>query len=174
MKIFFTGASGVGKSTLVERLQKLYPHLFRPQNFTRPMHSALGFPTNSDITNEVQFATTAFMTYQIITHDDIIYDRCTVDSLVYTQLAKNITDEQYKYHLESFKSIFENLEDAYYFYIPIEFELEEDGIRSKDIEFQKKTDKLIKEFLIENDINFYEITGTVEERMTKILKILGD
>lgn len=168
MRIIFTGASGVGKSTLVEKFLKEHPEYYRPPSFSRPMNSFLGMPLNEESTHESQYATTAFMAHQIITHENLIYDRGIPDCLIYTKASKNISKNQYKKHKKDFMPIFEKV-NMLHFYIPIEFEMEEDGVRSLDEEYRRKTDKSMKKFLDKNDIFYETLTGTVDERYEQML-----
>lgn len=58
------------------------------------------------------------------------------------------------------------------FYIPIEFSLEQDGIRYSDLEFQKLHDRETKLILDFYKIPYHVITGTIEERLDQIQRIL--
>lgn len=56
------------------------------------------------------------------------------------------------------------------FYLPIEFPIEDDGIRSTDPEFQRKIDERYKNVLNEWDIKHEVISGSIEDRLQKILE----
>ena len=171
MRILLTGASGVGKSTLVKRFLEDNPEFYYPKNFIRPMHSFLDFPINENATNESQYASTAYLAHQIITNENIIFDRGIVDYLVWTKMSKNISKKQYKKHKNDFEKAL-HLHDVIHLYIPIEFEIEDDGYRSLDNEYRKKTDKNIKKFLDKNNIFYETLTGTVDERYEKMKLII--
>jgi len=171
IRIILTGASGVGKSTLVEKFIKEHPEYYRPPSFSRPMNLMLGFPLNEDATHESQYATTAFMSHQILTHNNLIYDRGIIDCLAYTNLSKNISKSQYKKHKMDFMPIFEKV-DILHLYIPIEFDMKDDGIRSKDEKYRRKTDKFMKKFLDKNNIFYETLTGTVDERYEQMLNAI--
>lgn len=55
------------------------------------------------------------------------------------------------------------------FYTPIEFPLEKDGVRFEDTRFQKQIDKKILEILDTFNIQYEELTGSIDERVQKVL-----
>lgn len=171
MKILFTGASGVGKSTLVDLFIKSNPEYKRTINFTREFKDYLNFPINENVTNESQYAATTMQAYQIVKNDNIISDRSLVDFLVWTKMSKNISKKQYKKHKKDFLNYIKS-DDIIHFYIPIEFEIENDGYRSLDKSYRKKIDKKIKKFLKKNKIHHYTLTGNIDERYQKMIMFL--
>ena len=168
MKILFTGASGVGKTTLVNIFIKNNPDYKRTENFTREFRDYLNFPINENVTNESQYAITSMHAYQIVKNDDIISDRSLVDFLVWTKMSKNISKKQYKKHKEDFLKYIKK-EDVVHFYIPVEFEVKDDKYRSLDESYRRKIDKKIKKFLKKNEIPYYELTGSIAERYQKMM-----
>jgi len=110
------------------------------------------------------------MAHSIITHDDLIYDRGIVDCLGYSALSENITEEELKIYEEHFGDA---LKGCIHFYVPIEFDLVDDGVRSKNEEYRRKTDKWMKDYLDNNDIEYYVLKGTVEERYDKMKEIIN-
>ena len=63
-------------------------------------------------------------------------------------------------------------ENVNYFYIPIEFELEDDGVRFVDFELQKKVDEELKKSIEKYNIKTTKLTGSVEERIEQIQQAL--
>jgi nicotinamide riboside kinase len=57
-------------------------------------------------------------------------------------------------------------------YIPIEFPVVDDGVRSVDEGFREEVDFMIKNLLDCAEINYHTITGTVEERIKMIDELL--
>jgi hypothetical protein len=59
-------------------------------------------------------------------------------------------------------------------YVPIEFELAEDGLRSADPGEQAAIDFMIKNILDTAGIEYITVTGTVEERVAQIENALAN
>ena len=59
-------------------------------------------------------------------------------------------------------------ENVNYFYIPIEFKLEDDGVRFTDIDLQKKVDKELKKSIKKYNLKVTKLTGSVEDRIKQI------
>jgi len=171
MRILFTGASGVGKTTLVDKFLLDHSQYYKPDNFIRTMHSYFNFPLNEDTSYEFQYAVTAFMSHQIITNEFMISDRSLVDYMIWSKMAKNISKRQYKKIKKDFIKLLKDKE-IIHFYIPIEFDLEQDKFRSKDKKYRNKIDKNIKKFLDKNKIPYVTLTGDVKERYDKMIKTI--
>lgn len=57
-------------------------------------------------------------------------------------------------------------------YLPVEFELVEDGVRSTSKEYQLTIDGYIREILKESGVSYHTITGDVKQRFEKLRAIL--
>ena len=76
----------------------------------------------------------------------------------------------------------EENDDIVYFYVPIEFDVEDDGFRSTNEEFRREIDKNISDMFdymeeLHMGLNVFTLRGTVEERlatMEEIMKQYGD
>lgn len=100
-------------------------------------------------------------------------DRSFIDFVAYTHafytrghLSKNFRDAMVK---ELTKRL------DYYdivFYLPIEFEIVDDGIRSIDVELQKEVDSHIREMLSMFD-SVVTLKGTLDERIAQIRNSIG-
>lgn len=166
MRIFFCGAPGVGKSTLVHEIAKQIPSLVVHDSM-----SALFMKSK-----EEQFESTTFqnrvnlycLNIFLNSDRDLIMSRSIIDSL-----ALN-TD---KTSLEYIQSLVPDSvrRDDFYFYLPIEFEISEreDGLRSTDRDYQSDIDKKIyNTFCSFPSKNKYLISGSRESRVNKILEIV--
>lgn len=172
MKILFTGASGVGKTTLVDKFLSEYNNFYKPDNFIRTMHNYFNFSLNEETSYEFQYAVTAFMSHQIITNEFMISDRSLVDYMIWSKMAKNISKKQYKKIKKDFIKLLKDKE-IIHFYIPIEFDLEQDKFRSKDKKYRDEIDKNIKKFLDKNKISYVTLTGDIENRYNKMIKTIN-
>jgi hypothetical protein len=108
--------------------------------------------------------------------DDItISDRTVYDQLAYIRYAHengNITFDEYRL-LEQYVTYWGHTYD-YIFYIPIEFPMKEDGVRSPDEYYRKAIDVNIKDILNEHVDGLYrcEVRGTPQERAAIVKNVI--
>ena len=170
MKISLSGAQCTGKSTLMKALREEFPdnYVFFDE-VVRKLVKEEGIKINKDFDFDSQHS---IMTKHIKNMDRInfVTDRGLLDSFVYAYYGH----EEGKFSKNDFR-IFEFLfttfirEYDHIFYLPIEFELEDDGFRSIDNEFRNKIDKLFKELLEKYNVEHTILEGNVKERI-KIIK----
>lgn len=166
-RIILTGAQGTGKTTLMNALTtdgtRAISHIRK--------HAA---ETNIDISSVSEKGQKEFfksLKKELSSKRNYVSDRgltCvaayTYSKALYGEISKKIADKQYldiiKFHTEN--------PDILLVYVPIEFELEDDGTRSTDPAFQAKIDFLIKNLLTTTGIKYITVTGSVEERLAQI------
>lgn len=170
MKICFTGSHGTGKSTLCNELTKHLPKAFYIQEIARQEITRIGrLPYNMTDTERFEFQK-RLLQLQLqaeAEHDNFMSDRGLMDILAYSYDLP-----QYQQLLEiALKS---NIATRYsmVFYIPIEIEPVDDGIRSDDPVYQLDIDRKIVQICSDLGINTYVITGSVEERTKQVLDTL--
>lgn len=177
MKIVFAGISGTGKTTLINALvekgiskEKIMPSIGRTM-------MNMGLEINEKGTESTQIEALLITLEQSMATGGL-YARSWLDGLVYTKylfekgkVSSDIMDTWKRYadrHINDFD---------YYFYIRPEFEMEEDGVRSTDKEFYERSKVLMEEFVqyykLEYGIEFHELTGSVEERVEQVSKVLN-
>jgi nicotinamide riboside kinase len=172
MKIGFTGTMSVGKTTLVNALKEL-PEF---ENYTfRTERSKylrdLGIPLNTDSTIKGQIIFLAERASELL-QPRIITDRTIIDVMAFTKLAESIPH----YIGDQFETLASNLvrEYDYIFYIsPKGIPIEDNGVRTTDIEYRDKVDKEIQRILKKRAPQHIELYGTTEERIQKIKQVLG-
>ena len=172
MKIGFTGTMSVGKTTLVNALKEL-PEF---ENYTfRTERSKylrdLGIPLNTDSTIKGQIIFLAERASELL-QPRIITDRTIIDVMAFTKLAESIPH----YIGDQFETLASNLvrEYDYIFYIsPKGIPIEDNGVRTTDIEYRDKVDKEIQRILKERAPQHIELYETTEERIQKIKQVLG-
>ncbi|MDA8685633.1 ATP-binding protein [Robiginitalea sp.] len=172
MKIGLCGTMSVGKTTLVNALQKL-PQ-FKDYNFATERSkylSDLGIPLNTDSTLKGQTVFLAERCAELM-QGNIITDRTVLDVMAFTMNAKSIPHQD--------KDVFEQYakefirEYDYIFYIsPYGLPIEDNGVRETDEHYRDLIDftitTLIKRYSYMMD-NVEVIKGTTDERINQILK----
>lgn len=109
---------------------------------------------------------------------DFITDRSYFDILAYSKTFMTIEDYN---KLES--NIKERIKEKeyrlwakwwyhYMFYIPVEFPLEDDGVRFNDNWYQNEVDDILREILNDFGIEYIEISWTNDERVAKLMNII--
>ena len=102
-----------------------------------------------------------------------IMTRCPLDTIAYAMADVDIT-----YHTtsECLKVLQEDdkfrkaLENSLFVYLPIEFGIEDDGVRPTDVVFQSKVDAAMHKLMNMFGILPQVVSGTVEERLNSILQ----
>lgn len=186
MKIVFIGAHGTGKSTLATDLQrclskiKSFPLI---ESVARQCRSALKSndiykildDNAQDKMKQEMITDFAFWDFERICswNIDCIMTRCPLDVVAYEivnyghneGVLKNLS----KLFDFKFKGYFNN---CIFFYIPIEFDLVDDGIRPMGKEYQKKVDKAMLDLVNNLDLPIITITGDKQERLNKCIDVL--
>lgn len=106
--------------------------------------------------------------------DVVITDRTTFDQLAYIEYAYRdaMTISENKYELlKRYALAWANTYDVL-FYVPIEFDLVNDGVRSTDDNYRRKIDEYIIDMINDKNRRYYTLTGTVDERLKQIKEII--
>ena len=170
MKIAFTGAQSTGKTTLLKELKR-DPELFLKYDFrdeiTRRMQKQ-GLLINEGGTDMTQLLImNSHIKNSLI--DNVIMDRCALDGVVYTDwMGRNGKVQQWvlEYADNVFKMLIHRYD--YIFYLAPEFSIEDDGIRSIDINFQNEIVDIFEKYINAYKIPVIRLTGTVEQRLIKV------
>jgi len=176
LTIGLCGAQGVGKSTLAKRLaEELNLPLITEQ--ARKAAGALGLDKLPNPRTEVALSN-AFQNlclhYQIEEENkypSFISDRTTIDNALY-YLMNNAFHGEPADNILYYQKCIENAKRYNLLvYIPIEFELKDDGFRDNNRFRQQEADFLIKG-LLETMNPYYVIArGTVEKRVSTVLEL---
>lgn len=185
MHISISGTQSVGKTTLLNEL-KNHPE-FKDYKFVEEATRwilPLGLPINEEsaaLSQTLIMSRHLFNIYKFTDNDNVVADRHPLDCLVYsTRLYK--TGKISENDLKEFSNVVFNVLRSHSFdviaYIPIEFDLVDDGVRSTDVQFRNEIDEYFKGILDafhETFPEYYErsvvtLTGTVEERIEKLIK----
>jgi len=176
MKIAFTGAHGTGKTTLLNKLK--HEPMFNLEyeyidEITRRM-TKKGLKINEGGDDMTQLLIMNSHVSNIL-KDKSIMDRCALDGVVYTrcmyekgQISDWVMDFAEKVH--------ERLigEYDYIFYLTPEFGVEDDGVRSVDVGFQRQILKLFEQYILECEVPVIHLTGSVENRIKQIKESINE
>lgn len=167
-RIILTGAQGTGKTTLMNALAA---DGTKTLSIARETANRLGYDPSVGSSEEYQKQLFADLKKALSGKKNYISDRglsCvaayTFDGVLSERITKEIADNQY---VETYQFHQDN-PDALVVYLPIEFAIEDDGVRSTSVEDQEKIDFLIKNILDTAGIKYITATGSVEERVAQI------
>ncbi len=180
--INFTGASGTGKTTLLDALREALPEYEFNTEVVRTLLKEQGIKINEMGDEDGQKL--IFNTYMDFLlrgkGKTYVSDRCIIDPLAYTmlhvnshQIDRKLLDDQWNAVKLAVRSHYID----YVFYFPIEFANESDGVRSDSDEFRNETDAAIRAILsdLKREFPYFrviEVRGTVEQRKNIILNFI--
>jgi nicotinamide riboside kinase len=180
MKILITGTHGTGKSTLLEALKQL-PELQSFQfigGVTRSIKEK-GLQINEDGDWRTQLYCASIDIQNLLDNEnkDVVYDRSVIDTYIYTKylLSQNINNIYLTRVRDVTKILCTVLEVQFdlILWLRPEFKLEDDGVRSQSIDFQRGVDYLFLEFFKDfHLLNVYTVSGSVEERVKYIKRVI--
>jgi nicotinamide riboside kinase len=175
MKIGFCGTMSVGKTTLVNALKELpefagYEFRTERSKYLRD----LGIPLNTDSTLKGQIIFLAERSSELFA-ENMITDRTVIDVMAFTRLAKSIP----YFMADALNDAVSHLirEYDYIFYVsPEGVELEDNGVRTIDVQYRKEIDKEIQALILRHRPKFRSyaiLSGTTEERIEKIKQVMS-
>ncbi len=167
MKIAIASTHGTGKSTVARRLARKLKGRYI-HDVARDEAPKKGFAISEDTPPEVQlWMTMRQWELEQTTPEDWVADKCLFDYLVYGDIV--IKDEEIKKIIK--RIVEDNAHYDFVFYIPIEFPMEEDGLRSKDL--QPIVDEYYKKYLKRRGIKYITLSGSPQERVKQALEHLN-
>lgn len=181
IKINFVGSQGTGKSTLLQAMKE--DPMFKNFSFKTEIIRDLikkgkcVINENGNAKSQQKF----FDKYLDLLSNEtkFVSDRCIIDVYAYTSW---LYDHKETISQQEMKSLYREILRQRYFvrnrqygiviYFPIEFELVDDGVRSLNPKFQKEIDEIIIDTLERFQIDYYKVTGSVEQRLEQVKKII--
>lgn len=171
-KVALIGTHGTGKTSIIKKIVET-------TNLCSINEIARGFDMNTSDMGEYKIYQRKILAEQIKKEIELILlcgnfisDRSTIDNMAYYLLkCKDVTT---KYERERYcKIAIENAQKySHLFYIPIEFELEDDEFRFLDKKFQQQVDEEILAIISHFKLNVHFISGSLDQRVSKILEVI--
>lgn len=190
-RIILIGTHGTGKTTLANELSKIIG-IPAVESVAREVSKDLkqledaGVVETNKIPDSIRksayqnvLCSMAFWDFMRWVNADVpcIMTRCPLDTIAYAMADKNVTYDIVKSNLDNLKNndVFQQaIRCSLFIYIPVEFGIENDGVRPTDTGFQKEVDAGICKLIYDFKITPLVVTGSVEERLEAILvKVLG-
>jgi len=163
MRIAFSGAQGTGKTTLLRDFLTCWPQYKTLNKSYRDIIKEKGLTHSSNTTEETQRVIRDWMYEEFKKNskdDNVVYDRCLLDNLVYTlwmyrYIPGTISGEFVNESIDIMKESMRKLDII--FYIPADkcnFALEDDSFRDTNAEYRTQIDGIFKGLIDEYKNNF--------------------
>lgn len=171
-KIGICGTHSTGKTTLVEalRTENFFKDYFFDINVTRWVREA-GLPINENTTDASQEINLVKRIAHLNSFDNIVCDRTIIDVLAYSTAGKNISTRSLEYQKSLVKANINKYD--YIFYLPMDIDVVDDGVRAIDPIYRQQIDNIIHEYIEEFQYIVHEISGSVRERIQAVLDIVN-
>src|SRR5574344_222866 len=185
MIIVLTGAHGTGKSTLLQEIKKLLDNTITFDSVTRKTTSQEERRVESGVSDETQLRILEGIQKSIVEiekteaeHPEnlIVMDRGYFDFVAYSRVfcKEGKISKETLNKIESFQSRMERMYSIV-FYVPICFDIVDDGIRSLDKDLQTKVDQEIRKQLRKYRGTVVKLgKGNVKSRYEKVVEAIGD
>ena len=170
MRIGLAGTMSVGKTTLVKALAELpqFKDYFIATERSKYLRD-LGIPLNTDSTLRGQFVFLAERASELL-RDDVLTDRTIWDVCAFTLGATSIDEFSKRDFVQSAMNL-RNYYDLVIYVSPIGVEVEDNGVRTTDLDYRNKIDTVIRLSLEEFKPNkLIMVEGTTEQRIATILQ----
>jgi predicted ATPase len=186
-RIILIGAHGTGKSTLADALSKkldipvvesVAREFFKNWKYLKDTGLVTGLTPNgeSNVKQNILCSMSRWDFMRWVNADiPVIMTRCPLDTLAYAAadktVSQSILDTNKNILLEN-EEFMNALNNSLFIYLPIEFNIENDGVRPTDIEFQKEVDEEMRKLIYEFKITPLVVSGSVDERVNTVVDYL--
>ena len=170
MRIGLAGTMSVGKTTLVKAMSTLpqFKDYFIATERSKYLRD-LGIPLNTDSTLAGQFVFLAERASELL-RDDVLTDRTIWDVCAFTLGAKSIDEFDKRTFVDAAMTL-RNRYDLVVYVSPVGVEVEDNGVRTTDLDYRAKIDEVIKLSLNEfKPSKLITVAGTTEQRIATILQ----
>ncbi|MFA6077259.1 MAG: ATP-binding protein [Candidatus Paceibacterota bacterium] len=171
MKIVIIGAQGVGKTTLAKQINKHYPD-FKILPEAARLALEAGYKLDQTATIETEHWLIAKQIELESGEGKWVADRSCIDLLAYIHHLFSEESALIEFATKTLVPRFDKYDLV--LYLPSgEFDIEDDGVRSTDIEFQRAIDERFKDVLKKHKIPFVKIVGSPGERLARVKDLLA-
>ena len=170
MRIGLVGTMSVGKTTLVKALAELpqFKDYYVATERSKYLRD-LGIPLNTDSSLAGQFVFLAERASELL-RENVLTDRTIWDVCAFTLGAQSIDQFDKRSFVEAAMTL-RNKYDLVIYVSPVGVEIEDNGVRTTDLDYRRKIDEVIKMSLIEFIPNkLIMVEGTTEQRISTILQ----
>lgn len=172
MRIGIAGAQSVGKTTLLNALrsEKMFQDMKVCNEVTRRVMS-YGLPINENGTDVTQKLIMQEHIVNVFMYNNFITDRTALDGVVYTKyLHENgkVNDETMTFATDVFLKLYDKYDIM--FYIGPEFEIQNDGIRSIDVNFRNRIVNIFNDFFDTYKLSPVRLSGSVRQRVEQAIE----
>ena len=175
LRIAIVGSFSTGKTTLATELAERLGLPLLPEAAREV--AGLGFKLDKDATPEIEALIFLKHYNNELSADSFVVDRSMLDIMAYAGwvLDNRPRTKEMAIWEECERLAERRLRTAYshVFYLPIEFPIVLDGLRPDDPDFQHDIDARLRGLLDGHGLVYETITGSVEERVEKILRAVG-
>jgi nicotinamide riboside kinase len=170
MRIGLTGTMSVGKTTLAKALGEIDQFKDHSVHTERSKYLRdLGIPLNTDSTLAGQFVFLAERATELL-YPNIITDRTIWDVCAFTLGAQSIDQFDKRSFVEAAMTLRNNY-DLVVYVSPNGVDMEDNGVRTTNLEYRSKIDEVIKLSLDEfPPSKLIMVEGTTEQRISTILQ----
>jgi|AGTN01.1.fsa_nt_gi hypothetical protein len=173
-RIIITGASGVGKTTLVEALTPLLSLPVIPE-LARDICKQLGYATICDVPDQEEFKKTVLKA-QIEKEEELgsfLADRSALDFWVLWQRWNICTAMSYDTETYYNQVTDQSQKYTHIIYVPPMFPPVDDGFRWTDLDYQKQIDRLTRMTIYELDLWERTLTLTPKDTSRRAEAVLA-
>lgn len=175
-RILLTGTHSTGKSTLYNQLQ--YELEFQGFKFfggvTREALSfGLDINEKGDNLTQLYCMSKDFLNIVQTQHDNVIFDRSILDTMIYSQYLKSNLDP---WLLTTMSEVCDMLigEFDLILWLRPESDITDDRVRSMNKEFQMKIDQMFEAYFeLHPDLPVSQLSGSLDQRISQIKKLFN-
>jgi nicotinamide riboside kinase len=163
-RIAFCASHSTGKSTLVDELKQL------PEFKQYKVFDGIGRKVHKKNWSEKrkQRYINYWYVYNHYMYRNFLASRSIVDTYAYSRVLISP-----KYHRRLFNWAIDHIMYDYLFYIPVEFDIVDDGERYVSKGLQTIHDQEIRNILNWYHLPYYEVSGSIQERLTTVKEVLN-